>query len=195
MGFLGNAGVISSYVKVTNTKPVVVRSFYLMNGRTCPVAYRGSFSWSLLKDSELKTYGECKTSTFLEFYMAVTPPAKLWPSYGISVNLLRQYLPAWGLYNGGWGAADFYRYITQVIINGGEFVFDNVNGDARYAFSGFGISYKLDKYLQELESGKAERINSYDMAGIMQIILSLFPNYDQVSWNYMRPYGWINTTK
>jgi hypothetical protein len=38
-------------------------------------------------------------------------------------------------------------------------------------------------------------INCYDMAGIVQVVLSLFLNYNLVRWNFMQPYGWINTTR
>jgi hypothetical protein len=191
-GYLNGVIATSSPVTVPNTGRVVVQSFVRSNPRGSPIAYRGSFQWRLVQGSAVVATFD--TLTPLEFYSIVPPPAGLWPSYGVSVDLLREYVPVWSDTTNKWMLASFYRFITQKIF-GGPFVYDNIRGANRYALNHLGSSYKLEQYFRELRSGLAIPINCYDMAGIVQIVLSLFPDYNLVRWNFMQPYGWIYTTR
>jgi hypothetical protein len=191
-GLLNGTLVTSSPVTVTSTGPIVVQKFVQSSQRGSPVSYRGLFQWRLRDGSTtVATFG---TQTSLELYTVVSPPAALWPSVGISVNLLRAYVAVWNSTVSSWALADFYRYVAQTIF-GGPFKYDNQYGAPRYT-GDLGGPYALDQYFRDLASTGAASItiNCYDMAGIVQVVLSLFANYSQVRWNYMKPYGWINTT-
>ncbi|KAF8581967.1 hypothetical protein K439DRAFT_189959 [Ramaria rubella] len=94
------------------------------------------------------------------------------------------------------GLANFYRLITESIF-AGTFRYDNVYGRSRFVMGpspGIGGQFRLDEYFRQLEAGQTGPINCYDMAGIVQIVLSLFRNYSQGFWIFMRVYGWIPTS-
>jgi hypothetical protein len=191
-GLLRDTVAIKSVVVVRSTEQMKVEGFVRVDARNFPVAYRGSFEWRL-KTMRSRVVLRHTKLTHLELYTVSAPSAALWRSSGVSVNLLRQYAAPWNKSTVAWQRADFYRFITQKIF-GSPFKYDNVRGASRYT-SNTGGSYKLDQYIRELERGSAVLINCYDMAGIVQIVLSLLPAYNRVRWNFMQPYGWINTTK
>jgi hypothetical protein len=187
-GLLNNIVAVSASVTIPSTAPFVVQNFSRPNARDFPVAYAGAFQWKLTYGTTSITFG---TLTILELYTVAKPPAPLWPSFGVSVNLLRKYVPFWNATTSTWPLAAFYNSVAGAIFNS-PFKYDNVNGAPRYT-SYLGGSYKLDKYFQDLQSGSAVVINCYDMAGIVQVVLSLFPYYGSVRWDFMDPYGYINT--
>jgi hypothetical protein len=115
------------------------------------------------------------------------------PGFGPPLRFRTSICCLWNGTTSAWVLADFYRFITQAIF-GGTFRYDNVRGATRYT-QGLGGSCRLDQYFRELEYSTVVTINCYDMAGIVQVVLSLFLNYNLVRWNFMQPYGWIDTTR
>jgi hypothetical protein len=130
-------------------------------------------------------------------YSTAVPSTSLWSTYGVSVNLLRLHLPIWGTAIVDWTSKQFFAEIVKAI-HSGPYKYDIVAGKSRYSSNGgLGQFYRLEQYCNEREHNVNIQVNCYDMAGIVQIILSLCPGYDSksVHWNYMQPYGFINTTK
>jgi hypothetical protein len=185
VGFLYEEPAVMSSVQI-DTNQVVAKELYLMNQSKYPMAYWGDFEWKLV-DDEWNTMAMCDTLTYLEMYAPLVPTANLWPSFGISASLLRQYIAVRTKTRLNWWLPDFYRDLTHNIL-AAQFQYDNVFGAPEYAGSEGGVSFALDRYFADLDTGLQMRVNCYDMAGIVQIILSLYSNYDQFKWNYMEPY-------
>jgi hypothetical protein len=192
---LSGAPVAASVVAINSEGPIVVQSFHLIKPSSYPVQFIGPFQWNLVEN--LTVVAHFPTYTNLELYTVSVPIASLWPPFGVSVKLLRRYLPLW-FATSSWRLVDFYRYIVQKIFDS-PFLYDNVMGNPRYAEYIPGNDgtwkYKLDQYFSELDSNLKVKVNCYDMAGIIQVILSLFPNYSLVGWKFVQPYGWINPTR
>jgi hypothetical protein len=179
---------VSSSVTFPNTVPGIVQNFSRPSARPFPIAYAGEFRWQVKQGTTVvATFG---TPTHIELYTIAAPSGALWSSYGVSVNVLRQYLVPWNATTYTWPLPAFYHFTATSIYN------SPFKYDTRYMTSGSGGSYKLDRYFQDLNSLRPwdVRINCYDMAGIMQLVLSLFLDYGSVRWAYMWPYGYINTT-
>jgi hypothetical protein len=196
-GLLNDRVAVSATVTVPSTGSALVQRFNYSDPNPYPLAYRGSFQWRLKQGNTV--VATFPTPTNLEFYNRLPRDPrllKLWSATGISVNLLRRYIPIRNTTTYAWNLAAFYKRITEDIF-GGPFKYNNTSGSPRYVVDGPGKedSYRLDQYFQELESGQAQLLNCADLAGIVQVVLSLFPNYNLVQWNFMRPYGWIKTTK
>ncbi|KDQ55476.1 hypothetical protein JAAARDRAFT_195846 [Jaapia argillacea MUCL 33604] len=178
----------------TGAAEVTVRDLAITNILPFPIAYRGNFVWVLANgDGETVVTG---TTIPLEIYVfgAPTPAAMvLWMPFGISVNLLRVYLPVFDNNNRTWAEIDARRALVERVF-GGPFSYDTVYGAPHYAAGKFGVAYWLELYFQDLEAGAPMWINCYDMAGIIQVALTVHPGYDRVHWNFMQPYGLINPT-
>ncbi|KDQ55471.1 hypothetical protein JAAARDRAFT_79859 [Jaapia argillacea MUCL 33604] len=188
-------------IEVLSSPTVIVGSGYLRvtdlaitNPLPCPIAYWGDFVWVLADgNGEIAVTGN---TTRLEMYTFRTPvgaAVALWSSFGISVNLLRAYLSIFDSSKIVWSVADARRALVESVFKG-VFQYDIVYGAPRYSSSELGGTYQLEQYFADLEAGAANRINCYDMAGIVQVAFSVHPDYDRVRWNFMEPYGLINTT-
>jgi hypothetical protein len=192
VGRFNNAVAVSSSCTFPNTDWVVVQNFSRISAPPFPIAYVGDFRWHVrLGTTVVATFG---TPTRIEWY-TVARLADLWHSYGVSVNLLRRYLVRWSTTTRSWLLPAFYDFTARQIFDS-PFKYDVVNGGTRYMNSGTGGPYKLDQYFKDLNSPQPSdvRINCYDMAGIVQLVLSLFLDYSSVRWAFMQPYGYINTT-
>ena len=191
-GVLNNVPAVGCVVHVTGTGVIVAQPFILLGGRPGPVAYRGPFLWRLLEGTQvIATFG---TQTRLELYTASSPAPALWPSYGVAVSVLRHYLPEWNLATRVWLLPQFYNFTAQSVF-GSAFRYDTVYGAPRFAQTGLGGFYRLERYINELEAGLTSAVNCYDMAGIVQIILSVYRSYNAVTWNFIQPCGYINQTQ
>ncbi|KDQ55473.1 hypothetical protein JAAARDRAFT_195844 [Jaapia argillacea MUCL 33604] len=197
-GLFNGIEVLSSPTPInpwgTGAGEVMVSDLAITNPLPFPIAYRGNFVWVLANgDGETVVTG---TTTPLEIYVVKTPivaAMALWLPFGISVNLLRAYLPIFDNNNRAWNETDARRDLVERVF-GGPFSYENVYGRPRYTTDAFGVTYFLELYFQDLEAGAGMRINCYDMAGIVRIALTVHSDYDRVRWNFMEPYGLINPT-
>jgi hypothetical protein len=211
-GFLDNTSAMKSPVTVTDTEQIIVQSFVMANRRLYPVSYKGEFEWKLMDGSTVAATFATKTP--LELYTIVpftTDESTIqWTASGVSVNLLRRYLVPWRA--GLQGLGDFYSYAAGAIFQS-PFVYNNVDGNYRYlempGDTPFGemndpdklTIFKLGEYFRELEQAEREegttyRVNCRDMAGIVQIVLSLLlPKRSKGYHIRMQPFGYIKTTK
>ncbi|KAF8584754.1 hypothetical protein K439DRAFT_1109714 [Ramaria rubella] len=196
-GYLNNElAVECSPFDIVNLGPIYIQQFSFVNRRDCPVSYTGGYTWNLVAGTTVFATSPMLTS--LELYTVASPLPSLWASYGVSVNLLRQYAAPWATHTTKWVLADFYRFIVTRIF-GGTFRYDTVIGDYHFLkptsiISGLGGGFMLDEYFRDLEAAKVVAVNWYDLAGIVQIVHSLYPNYKNGAWIYMSKFGWITTT-
>jgi hypothetical protein len=190
-GLLNNASIVQCVVTVRGTGQHFLNTFYRTNTRPFPVSFRGYWQWRLWRNGVI--IGGFPTLTYIELYSITAPSASLWSPYGVSVNLLRLHIPIWGTVVANWMATHFYAWFVTGI-HAGPFQYDIVGGATRYS-SNLGQFYRLEQYCNERERNLNIRVNCFDMAGIVQIILSLCPGYGSVRWNFLQPYGYINTTK
>lgn len=190
-GVLNGIPAVVASVTVTSTNPTLVQGFTPVHLFEGAVSYRGSFLWRLMdSDTPVATFG---TETSLEWYTVVKPIDTLWGPSGISTNLLRRNL---AVFSGGminWLLADFFRNTAETIFYS-PFQYDNEYGAAAFSQDSLGGIYDLDQYFADLEAGRVVKINCYDMAGIVQITLKLFPAPLGALWSLLTPYGWINPT-
>ncbi|KDQ52225.1 hypothetical protein JAAARDRAFT_485569 [Jaapia argillacea MUCL 33604] len=160
-----------------------------------PIAYRGWFTW-VLGDQNGTIVVTATARTHLELYAFKAPigtAMKMWLTRGIFVNLFRAHMEVFDNRKREWTESDARRALVQSVYNS-VFQYDIGMGNARYTADGFGRIFRLELYSQDLEARAAMWINCYDMAAIIQVALTLHPGYDKVRWNYMNPYGLINTT-
>jgi hypothetical protein len=195
-----NDGVAVSAAVTIRTASTLVQPFVYSDPNRFPLAYRGSFQWRLRQGNT--TVATFATRTNLEFYNIFLPrdprlpAARLWYRTSVSVNLLRIYIPIRNNTTFAWNLAAFYNRIIQDVFRS-PFRYNNTSGAPRYVVNGPGPnedSYRLDQYFRELEANQAQLVTCADMAGIVQVILSLFPDYESVQFTFMSPYGWIRET-
>jgi hypothetical protein len=189
-GVFNGITAISSPVKVHRTDPIIVHEFVLLHKFEGPVAYRGLFEWKLKEGHKLVATFE--TETFLELYTVRKPIDQQWNPWGISANLLRRYIPILRDAVLRWQLAQFYRFTVENIF-GSPFQYDIISGSCIYASNGLGGNYKVNQYFSDLEAGRKAIVNCYDMAGIVQINLQLYPGVAAL-WNFLSPCGYINAT-
>jgi hypothetical protein len=193
----GGPAMTSAPVAVANTNAVVVDTFVMTDRQRYPVAYTGAFRWSVEDGTTIITFA---TETPLEIYTIIplANHAIQWTAAGVSVNLLRRYLVPWHM--GLQGIKEFYGYAAEKIFQS-PFVYDNVIGATRYFSNGLLVTFELGNYFRDLElceddQSSVRRVNCVDMAGVVQIVLSLcFPNLNKAFRIMMRPFGYIHTTK
>jgi hypothetical protein len=189
-GSLNGASIVQCVVTVRGGQHTL-NNFRRTNTRHFPVSFQGNWQWRLWRNGVI--IGGFPTLTYIELYSITAPLAHLWSPYGVSVNLLRLHVPPWGTVVANWTVTQFNSWFVKAI-HSGSFQYDIIAGASRYS-SHLGRFYKLDQYCTERERKLNIQVNCYDMAGIVQIILSLCPGYGLVRWNLLQPYGYINTTK
>ncbi|KDQ52223.1 hypothetical protein JAAARDRAFT_485561 [Jaapia argillacea MUCL 33604] len=153
-GFLNGLEVLSSPTVVnpqgSGSGTVRISDLAVKYPLPCPIAYRGSFTW-VLGDERDEIWVTGTNPSPLELYIFKAPTGtamSLWPSYGISVNLLRAYLAIFDNRKRIWTESEARRALVQSVYDG-AFLYDNAYGASRYTTSVLGVTYRLELYFQD----------------------------------------------